>query len=72
MDGAMSPLLAVSFLLTLLSVLAAINGPVLQQYLFAGAALAATILICSLEAWSTRELPVRSEDESSLRHRPER
>jgi HAMP domain-containing protein len=63
----MSPTLAVSFLVTLLCVLGAINASALQQYLFVGAALAATIVVCSLEAWSVQEAPVerrvRRDDE---------
>jgi hypothetical protein len=38
-----------------------------QQLLFVGAAVAATVLVCSLEAWSSRELPMRSEDEGGQR-----
>jgi hypothetical protein len=58
----MSAVVPISFLLTLVCVLAAIDWPLLQQLLFVGAAVAATILVCSLEAWSSQEAPVRSED----------
>ena len=68
----MSPMLAVSFLLTLLFVLGAIEGPALQQYLFVGVALAATILVCSLEAWSTQEVRVRTDDDPAARTRSDR
>ena len=67
-DGfCMSLLLPISFLLTLLCVLGAIDGLAFQQLLFVGAAVAATMLVCSLEAWSSQGLPVRSEDEGSQR-----
>jgi hypothetical protein len=59
----MSPILPISFLATLLLTLGAIHGGLFQQLLFVGVALSATILICSLEAWSAREIPVRSDDE---------
>jgi hypothetical protein len=36
--------------------------------MFVGAALSATILVCSLEAWSAREIPVRSDDDTRLRN----
>jgi hypothetical protein len=58
----MSAMLPISFLLTLLCVLAAIDWPLFQQLLFVGAAAAATIMVCSLEAWSSREAPVREKD----------
>jgi len=58
----MSLVLPISFLVTLLCLFGAIDGPLFQQLLFAGAAAAATVTVCSLEAWSARELPVRSED----------
>jgi hypothetical protein len=63
----MSPLLPISFLVTLLCMVGAMDGFAFQQLLFVGAAVAATILVCSLEAWSSRELPVRSEDEGGQR-----
>lgn len=58
----MSPILPISFLLTLLCTLGAVEGVLFQQLMFVGAALSATILVCSLEAWSAREIPVRSDD----------
>jgi hypothetical protein len=64
----MSPILPISFLLTLLCAFGAVEGVLFQQLLFVGAALSATILICSFEAWSAREIPVRTDDESKLRH----
>jgi hypothetical protein len=63
----MSPILPISFLLTLLRAFGAFEGVLFQQLLFVGAALSATILICSFEAWSAREIPVRTDDESKLR-----
>jgi len=63
----MSLLLPISFLLTLLCLLGAMDGLAFQQLLFVGTAVAATILVCSLEAWSCRELPVRSEDQGGQR-----
>jgi hypothetical protein len=59
----MSLILPISFVVTLLCVLVAIDWALYQQILFVGAALSATIWACSLEAWSCREAPVRSEDE---------
>jgi hypothetical protein len=64
----MSPILPISFLVTLLCAFGAVQGVLFQQLLFAGAALSATILVCSLEAWSAREIPVRSDDEPQLRN----
>jgi hypothetical protein len=64
----MSPILPISFLVTLLCAFGAIEGVPFQQVLFVGAALSATILVCSLEAWSTQEIPVRSDDEARLRN----
>ena len=58
----MSPILPISFLLTLLCTLGAVEGVLFQQLMFVGAALSATILVCSLEAWSARDIPVRSDD----------
>jgi len=58
----MSAILPISFVVTLLCVLLAIDWPLYQQVLFLGAALSATVWVCSLEAWSTRGAPV-SEDE---------
>jgi hypothetical protein len=62
----MSPILPISFLATLLCAFGAVEGVLFQQLLFVGAALSATIMICSLEAWSAREIPVRSDDERQL------
>lgn len=64
----MSPILPISFLLTLLCALGAVEGVLFQQLLFVGAALSATILVCSLEAWSAREIPVRADDERHIRN----
>jgi hypothetical protein len=64
----MSPILLISFLVTLLCAFGAVEGALFQQLMFVGAALAATILVCSLEAWSAREIPVRTDDESRLRN----
>jgi hypothetical protein len=58
----MSLVLPLSFVVTLLCLFGAIDGPLFPQLLFAGAAAAATVMVCSLEAWSAREVPVRSED----------
>jgi hypothetical protein len=67
----MSPILPISFLVTLLCAFGAVEGVLFQQLLFVGAALSATILVCSFEAWSAREIPVRSDDESWLRKESE-
>jgi hypothetical protein len=67
MGQGMSLLLPISVLLTLLCALGAVEGLAFQQLLFAGAAVAATISACSLEAWSCRELPVRSDDDGGQR-----
>jgi hypothetical protein len=64
----MSPILPISFLVTLLCAFGAVEGVLFQQLLFVGAALSATILVCSFEAWSAREIPVRSDDETRLRN----
>jgi hypothetical protein len=66
--AAMSPILPISFLLTLLCAFGAVEGVRFQQLMFVGAALSATVLVCSLEAWSAREIPVRSDDERTLRN----
>jgi hypothetical protein len=58
----MSFILPISFLTTLLCVLVAVDWAFYQQILFVGAALSATVWVCSLEAWSTQAAPV-SEDE---------
>lgn len=63
----MSPILPISFLLTLLCALGAFEGVLFQQLMFVGAALSATILVCAAEAWSVREIPVRSDDERDAR-----
>jgi hypothetical protein len=63
----MSPILPISFLVTLLCTFGAVEGVLFQQFLFVGAALSGTIMICSLEAWSAREIPVRSDDGRQLR-----
>jgi hypothetical protein len=64
----MSPILPISFLVTLLCAFEAVQGVLFQELMFAGAALSATILVCSFEAWSAREIPVRSDDERKLRN----
>ena len=66
MGRVMSPILPISLLVTVLCIFGAIDGVLYQQLLFVGAAIAATIFVCSIEAWSAREAPVRSEDERSL------
>jgi hypothetical protein len=63
----MSPILPISFVVTLLCVLVAIDWALYQQILFVGAALSATVWACSLEAWSC-QAPVRSEDEPGHQH----
>jgi hypothetical protein len=63
----MSVLLPISFLVTLLCGLGAMEGFAFQQFLFVGMAAGATILACSLEAWSCRELPVRADEEGGQR-----
>ena len=64
----MSPILPISFLLTLLCAFGAVEGALFQQLMFVGAALSATVLVCSVEAWSAREIPVRSDEERKLRN----
>jgi hypothetical protein len=61
----MSPILPISFLATLLCVLVAIDWALYQQILFVGAALSATVWVCSLEAWSTQGPPASADDRSS-------
>jgi hypothetical protein len=63
----MSPILPISFLVTLLCAFGAVEGAPFRQLMFVGAAISATILICSVEAWSAREIPVRSDDETRRR-----
>jgi hypothetical protein len=63
----MSPILPISFLMTLLCGFGAVEGVLFQQLMFVGAALSATILVCSVEAWSAREIPVRSDDQRERR-----
>lgn len=72
MSRSMSPILPISFLLTLLCSFGAVEGVLFQQLMFVGAALSATILVCSLEAWSAREIPVRADDDSHLRNLSDR
>ena len=64
----MSPILPISFLATLLCVLVALDWALYQQILFVGAALWATVWVCSLEAWSCQEAPAKSEDEHGHGH----
>jgi len=59
---AMSPILPISFVATLLCVLVAIDWALYQQILFVGAALSATVWVCSLEAWSCQDRPARDEE----------
>lgn len=59
----MSPILPISFVATLLCVLVAIDWALYQQILFVGAALSATVWVCSLEAWSCQDAPAKSDDE---------
>jgi hypothetical protein len=66
----MSPILPISFVATLLCVLIAIDWALYQQILFVGAALSATVWVCSLEAWSC-QAPVRSEDERTRHYPPD-
>ena len=66
----MSPILPISFLVTLLCAFGAVEGGCFEL-MFVGAALSATILVCSFEAWSAREIPVRSDDETRLRSHPD-
>jgi hypothetical protein len=65
----MSPILPISFLLTVLCTLGAIEGVLFRQLMFVGAALSAMVLVCSFEAWSAREIPVRSGEEREPRNR---
>jgi hypothetical protein len=64
----MSPILPISLLLTLLCAFGAVEGVLFQQLMFVGAALSATILVCSIEAWSAREIAVRSDEDRKLRN----
>ncbi len=64
----MSPILPISLLLTLLCAFGAVEGVLFQQLMFVGAAISATVLVCSVEAWSAREIPVRSDEERKLRN----
>jgi hypothetical protein len=64
----MSPILPISFLVTLFCAFGAVEGVQFHQLLFVGAALSATILVCSFEAWSAREIPVRGDHERPLRN----
>jgi hypothetical protein len=66
MGPAMSPILPISLSVTVLCIIGAIEGVLDQQLLFVGAAVAATVLVCSIEAWSAREAPARGEDERSF------
>jgi hypothetical protein len=66
MGRAMSPILPISLLVFVLCIFGAMDGVLFQQLLFVGAAVAATILVCSAEAWSAREAS-RSEDDRGIR-----
>ena len=61
----MSPIPPISLLIAVLCMFGAMDGVLFQQLLFVGAAVAATIFVCSIEAWSAREVPVGAEDERS-------
>jgi hypothetical protein len=63
MGHIMSLILPISFVVTLLCVLLAIDWALYQQILFVGAALSATVWVCALEAWSCQEAPGRREEE---------
>ena len=63
----MSPILPISLLITVLCIIGAVEGVLFQQLLFVGAAVSATILVCSIEAWSAREAPLLAEDERAPR-----
>ncbi len=60
----MSLILPISFLTTLLCVLVAIDWAFYQQILFVGAALSATVWVCSLEAWSAQASPASADERS--------
>jgi hypothetical protein len=62
----MSLILPISFLTTLLCVLVAIDWALYQQILFVGAALSATVWVCSFEAWSTQAAPMSEDQRSRL------
>ena len=61
----MSIVLPVSFFVTLLCVLVAIDWALYQQLLFVGAALSATVWVCSLEAWATQGPPASADERSN-------
>ena len=61
----MSPILPISLLVAVLCMFGAIEGVLFQQLLFVGAAVAATILVCSVEAWSAGEAPALGEGDST-------
>lgn len=58
---------AISFLLTVLFALGAAEGAILRQGLFVGAAIAATVLICSVEGLSAQDIRVRRDDDRTRR-----
>lgn len=62
----MSIILPISFLLTLLCVLVAVDWALYQQILFLGAALSATVWVCLLEAGGCQETPAKNGEERSL------
>ncbi len=68
MGPKMFAILPISFIITLLCVLLAIDWPLYQQVLFLGAAVSATVWACSLEAWSCQGASVRAEDELGRSH----
>jgi hypothetical protein len=61
----MSPILPISLLVTVLCMFGAIEGVLFQQLLFVGAAVAATILVCSVEAWNAGAAPALGEGDST-------
>jgi hypothetical protein len=63
MGAAMSPILPISLLIAVFCFIGAIDGILFQQLLFVGAAVAVTVLVCSVEAWSAREPPAPREDD---------
>jgi hypothetical protein len=63
----MSPILPISLLVAVFCFIGAMDGILFQQLLFVGGAVAVTVLVCSFEAWSAREVPAPQEDELSGR-----
>jgi hypothetical protein len=63
----MSPAVPISFLITLLCVLIAIDWPVLQQFMLVGATAGATVFFCYIEGLELKDRPVRSDDGAETR-----